>query len=247
MTLCNDKDECIKKMSKPNFKNFRIINENLVAIEAQKAKVELCKPIYVGFSILDISKTLMYDFHYNVMKKKFGDNIHLLFTDTDSLCYEIITEDFNQNIKDIVHLFDFSDYPAEHPMHDKKNAKVIGKFKDEACGKEILEFVGLRPKMYSLLYSDKEIKKDKGVKGKIVKKKLKHEHYKNCLNEKKNETVDMNMIRSYNHQVFSIAMKKIGLSYEDDKRIVLPDGHNTLAYGHIDTYIVPELWKYKLQ
>ena len=104
------------------------------------------KPIYVGQAILDLSKTLMFDFHYNYIRDKFGDKAELLFTDTDSLMYLIQTEDFYQDInKDIKRKFDTSDYPEKHPSGIKIgiNRKVIEKFKDEEGGKQITHFVGL--------------------------------------------------------------------------------------------------------
>ena len=98
-------------------------------------------------SILDLSKTLMYDFHYNYIQPKYGDNAKLLFTDTDSLAYEIQTKDFYRDISsDVKSKFDTSNYPKDHPsgILTGVNKKVIGMFKDEASGKQIAEFVGLR-------------------------------------------------------------------------------------------------------
>ena len=103
-------------------------------------------------SILDLSKSYMNDFHYNYIKTKYGDNAKLLFTDTDSLAYEIKTKDFYKDINsDIEGRFDTSDYPTNHPSGIKTglNSKVLGMIKDEACGKQIVEFVDLRAKLYS--------------------------------------------------------------------------------------------------
>ena len=131
------------------------------------------KPIYVGQAILDLSKTLMFDFYYNYIRKKFGDRAELLFTDTDSLMYLIKTDDFYQDInKDIKRKFDTSDYPEKHPSGIKTgtNKKVIGKFKDEVGGKQITHFVGLRPKLYSFKFEDNsETRKAKGVKKNVIK------------------------------------------------------------------------------
>ncbi len=110
----------------------------------RKTQLKLDKPIYLGASILDISKTLMYDFHYNYVKKNYGQKSKLLFTDTDSLCYEIQTEDFYKDISgDVWRFFDASNYPKDHPskIPTGKNKKVIGMFKDEAGGKIIQGFV----------------------------------------------------------------------------------------------------------
>ncbi|GBM87305.1 hypothetical protein AVEN_107421-1 [Araneus ventricosus] len=108
-------------------------------------------PIQVGFTILELSKVLMYDFHYNIIFKKYGDKARLLFTDTDSLCYEITTGDLNDDLENMKNYFDFSDYPRDHPLYSDVTKKNIGFFKDELNGQPCLEFVGLRSKMYSIL------------------------------------------------------------------------------------------------
>ena len=112
----------------PNFKSaYRFENSNLVSVNMGKATVTLDKPIYLGQAILDISKTLMYNFHYNYVKVKCGDRARLLFTDTDSLCYVIETGDFYEDIReDVPTMFDTSDYPDNHPAGlDRVNKKVI--------------------------------------------------------------------------------------------------------------------------
>jgi hypothetical protein len=121
-----------------------------------KQRLYLNRPIYVGFSILDLSKTLMYDFHYNYMKTKYGPNVQLLFTDTDSLCYSIYTEDVYQDMMKHQHLFDTSEYDPDHPLYSTENKKVLGKMKDETHGIPIQEFVGLKSKMYSMIYEEDE-------------------------------------------------------------------------------------------
>ena len=106
--------------------------------------------------ILDLSKTLMYNFHYNHIKNKYGDRAELLFTDTDSLSYEIEAQDVYQDFWYDKDKFDNSDYPENSPYHDKTNKKVIGKFKDEAASIPIVEFVGLKSKMYNYIKNDKK-------------------------------------------------------------------------------------------
>ena len=136
--LIEDKEKALKLSSRPNFDRATIFDNNLVAVHMKKTEVYFNKPIYVSEAILDLSKTLMFDFHYNYIKEKCGDRAELLFTDTDSLMYEISTEDFYNDIrKDVKRKFDTSDYPEKHKSGIKTgiNKKVIGKFKDEACGK----------------------------------------------------------------------------------------------------------------
>ena len=160
----------------------KIFNENLVAVHKIKETLTLNRPAYVGMCILDLSKTLMYDFHYNYIKNKFGDRAKLLFTDTDSLPYEIEAEDVYQDFWYDNDKFDNNDYPESSPYYDTSNKKVIGKFKDEAAGTPIVEFVGLRSTMYSYIKTnEKGGKTAKGIKKNVIKNDLKHEDYKNVL------------------------------------------------------------------
>jgi hypothetical protein len=202
----------------------------------RRTKLEYNKPVYLGMCILDLSKTLMYDFHYNYIKNKYGSRAQLLFTDTDSLAYEIKTKDFYADIADDVEkLFDTSDYPREHPSGIKTgvNKKVIGMFKDEAAGLQIEEFVGLRAKLYSYkMFEGDEHKKCKGVKKSVVKKTITHDDYIDCLFNGSEQSRRMKVIRSYKHEVFTEEVNKIALSGDDDKRVVQDDRVHTLAHGH---------------
>ena len=187
-------------------------------------------------SILDLSKTLMYDFHNNYIKQKYEHKAKLLFTDTDSLMYEIQTEDFYKDIsEDVKHKFDTSYYPPNHPsdIPSGVNKKVHGMFKDEAGGKVIDEFVGLRAKSYSYKMPEgEESKKCKGVKKSVIKKSILHEDYKKCLFTVKEQLRRMNVIRSYKHEIYTEEINKVALSSSGDKRHVLDDGVHTLALGH---------------
>ena len=135
-------DEVVPKLAaNPNYDRCMIFVESLIAVPMKKAKLYFNKPLYSGMSILDLSKSLMYDFHYNYIKTKYGDKPNLLFTDTDSLAYEIKTNDFYKDINpDIEKRFDASDYPSNHPsgIKTRLNSKVLGMFKDEVGGKLIV-------------------------------------------------------------------------------------------------------------
>ena len=161
--LVTDEKKAEKLSAKPNFKHCNIFNKDLIAIHMKKISLKFDKPVYLGMCILDLSKTLMYDFHYSYIKKKYGDNAKLLFTDTDSLMYEIKTEDFYEDINgDVKDRFDTSDYPPNHPsgIPIGVNKKVLGMFKDEVAGRCIEEFVGLRAKLYSYkMFEGEESKK----------------------------------------------------------------------------------------
>ena len=226
-----------KLIAKPSYYDRKIFDEDLVAVHMRKSKLVLNKPIFVGMSILDLSKHLMYDIYYNQLKEQYGDKCNVLYTDTDSLLLHIETDDVYKDIEKHIDLYDTSDFPKEHFLHNTKNKKVLGKMKDECAGKPIIEYVGLRPKMYSILMGSpgvepQVIKKAKGVKRYVVKKNIQHENYKEALFDKKFFRHDMNMLRSYNHQIYGLRMNKISLSPLDTKRWITDDGVNTLAYGH---------------
>ena len=154
--LVNDKVKLSKLIASPSFDAFRIFSEDLAAVNMKKTKLYLNRPIYVGFTILDLSKLLMYQFHYEHMKPKYDCHAKLLFTDTHSLCYEIKTNDVYQDMLQDIDLFDTSEYAQDHPLYSLTNKKVLGKMKDETHGISIQEFVGLRPKMYSILYTEND-------------------------------------------------------------------------------------------
>ena len=191
------------------------------------------RPAYVGMHILDISKTLMYDFHYNYIKKEYGSRAKLLFTDTDSLTYEIETEDVYEDLWKRKELFHNSDYPKGSPYEFQENKNVIGKFMDESCGKIISEFVGLRSKMYSYVMDDgKGEKTAKGIKKNVIRKDIMHEDYKRTLINKEQMRHKMITIRSVEHKLQSFEINKIFLSCFDDKHYIHDNGTSSYAYGH---------------
>ena len=233
--LVGNREKAQKLIAKPNLKHWICFDENLIGIHLKRIKLVFNKPVYCGMSILDLSKTMIYDFHYNYIIPKFGKKQKLLFTDTDSLCYEIETEDFFADIAgDVKELFDTSNFDKNHPSGIQgKNKKVPGMMKDEAGGKIIEEFVGLRSKLYSYkMFEGKEEKKCKGIKKVVVKKQISFEDYKECLLSKQPQMRKMNVIRSHQHEIFSETVNKIALSANDDKRIILDDGISTLAFGN---------------
>ena len=231
--LVTDENKLLKLASKPTYVSSKIFNENLVAVHKIKETLTLNRPAYVGMCILDLSKTLMYDFHYNYIKNNYGDKARLLFTDTDSLTYEIEAEDVYQDFWNDKDKFDNSDYPESSQYFDKENKKVIGKFKDEAAGVPICEFVGLRSKMYSYIKdNNKGGKTAKGIKKNVIKEDIKHEDYKDTLFNNREMYHKMKTIRSENHELGSYEINKVSLSCFDDKRYIHKDGKTSYAYGH---------------
>ena len=172
-----------KLVSEPNYHTMNYISEDLSIIEMKRTKVKMNKPIYLGLSILGISKLLMYEFCYDYMKPKYGDNVNLCYMETDSFMMNIKTEDLYKNIaNDVEKRFYTSNYECDRPLPTGKNKKVIGLMKAELGGRVITEFVGLRARTYSYLTDDcKEDKKAKGTKKCVIKRMIKFDDYKNCL------------------------------------------------------------------
>ena len=202
----------------------------------QKTVLTLNRPIYVGMTILDLSKTLMYDFFYNHLRVKYGEDVKLCMTDTDSFLVEIKTKDLYKDMQKDKHLYDLSNFQPEHFLHDAVNKKVLGKFKDECPLHPPKEFIGLKPKMYSLNLGVSEKKVAKGVNRAIIKRQLKHALYKTCLFDQKNMSHTMVRIQSVKHQLQTVNVNKISLSPFDDKKYFISKVEN-LARGHFKIHL----------
>ena len=201
----------------------------------KKTKVKMNKPIYLGSSILEISKILMYEFWYDYMKPKYNDNVRLCYMDMDSFIMNIKTNDFYKDISDDDDddRLDTSNYEVKRPLLMGKNKKVIGLMKDELGGKIITEFVNLRPKTYSCLTDDsKEDKKVKGTKKCVIKKMIKSDDYKKCLLNDKVILKSQQRFISNKHDVYTEDINKIALNNDDDKRIVSSDKITSYPYGY---------------
>ena len=231
--LVTNEKKLTNLVKKPTFLSCKIFTENLVAVHNIKETLYLDQPIYVGFSILDLSKYHMYNFHYGFIKKLYPDDkSQLLFTDTDSLCYRIKTDDLYKDMYDNKDHFDLSDMQLPQ-FKNNENKKVVGKFKDETCGIPIVEFIGLRSKMCSIKLDDQSEKKTaKGIVRNVIKKELKHKNYKDILLTGGRMNSNMKMIRSIDHNIFTLNVNKVSLSAYDDKRYIREDGISSYAYGH---------------
>ena len=223
-----------KLVSGPNYHTMNYISEDLSIIEMKRTKVKMNKPIYLGLSILEISKILMYEFWYDYMKPKYGDNVKLCYMDTDSFIMSIKTEDFYKDVaNDVEKRFDTSNYEVDRPLPTGKNKKVTGLMKDELGGRIITEFVALRPKTYSYLTDDcKEDKKAKGTKKCMIKRMIKFNDYKNCLLNGEVVLKSQQRFKSKGHDVYTENVNKIALSSNDDERIVSSDKFTSYPYGY---------------
>lgn len=222
--------------AKPTFQRMKIFNDYLVGIECLYAKVNFVQPIYCGMTILDLAKCFMYKYYYNHLKARYGDNLTLMATDTDSFMYYVETDDVYNDMLENLHLYDTSNYPTSSPLYSLERKKQVGVFKDELGSCAMKEFVALRPKMYSFLYkkNDRELneKRCKGISRVVVRNELHHELYKETLTSSTQMKSIMYGLRSDHHFMYCDKIKKISLSAFDDKRYWLDDGVSSLAFGH---------------
>ena len=209
-----------KLVSEPNYHTISLISEDLSITEMKKTKVKMNKPIYLGLSILGISKTLMYEFWYDYMKPKYNDNVKLRYMGTGSFIINIKTNDFYEDIaSDIENRFDTSNYEVKRPL--------------PTGGNIITEFVTLKPKRYSFLTDDgKEDKKAKGTKKCVIKKMIKFNDYKKCLLNDEVILKSQQRFISKKHDVYTENINKIALSNNDDKRIVSSNKISSYPYGY---------------
>ena len=229
MTLINNAKDLLKYTSRTTYITHKMFGKDYAAIHEIKPILMLNKSIYVGFTVLELSKWLMYDFHYNFIKKNF--NAKLLFTDKDSLAYEIKLENVYEEFFKWKDLFDFSNYSKQSKFFDDANKKVIGKMKVEFGGVIATEFVGLKSKMYSIKKIDgKESNTAKGVN---IATEL--NEFKDVLFNKKIIRHKMKRIQAKKHKIGTYKIDKISLSCFHDKRYILDDEIHTLAYFHKDS------------
>lgn len=223
-----------KMIARPNFHSSTILTENLVAIQLKPDCVILNKPIYIGFTVLELSKAHMYDFHYSVFQPFYDTHIKMCYTDTDSFIYHIQTQNFYRDLKlHFLKYFDTSNYSIDNghglPIHNKK---VPGLFKDEMGGTLINEFVGLRSKLYCLKTSDRVIKRAKGIKTCVVQTFSVADYKKTLLEDKIVRKTNI-LFKSIKHEIFTSSVDKVALSANDDKRAILKDKVSTKAWGHV--------------
>jgi len=252
--LTSDAKTIQQKMNDIRFSHFEIGENGLVAFHNFKKQTTLNKPIYAGITILNLAKCKMYEIWYGRLKKKYGDKVALLYTDTDSLVFEVETENFEDDVQND-DLWDFSTYPKDHPLHNNNTA--VGKFKDETKSVPIHKFIATRAKCYAFTLdktkvntTDKkwvdDFNKDflgcekcvgKGINKNILKNDMTFDMYERGIfhdgkRENMVQKVNIYSFQTTKHNIKTIKLEKKTISPYDDKRILLKDGITCLPFGH---------------
>ena len=249
--IVKDEKSAKRITPKPQFMGFHMLDKWTTVVQSVKRNLVLNKPIACGFIVLENAKNIMGEFWYDVLKPKYGDKIKLLLSDTDSFIYGVYTNDGYEDLYSIREKMDLSGYAAGTPLsrfYDPANKKVPGKFSDEKPTEVIDEVIALKPKMYSVL-TKKLVSRcnkthdctlacsvghsvtAKGI-AKTAQKRIRHEDYRQVLNRQSTTMVKSQAIRTYGNKIYSVVVRKRGLSGFDDKKFILDDGISTLSYGH---------------
>ena len=205
----NNPEKLLKLIKQPNFLNSYLISNRLALVESKPIKTVFNKPIYMSAVILETSKLHMYEFWYDHLKVKYGDKIKLIYTDTDSFVIEVETDDIYKDMYEDRHLYDFSDYPKDHPNYDVVNKKVYGIFSDDLNDKMITEFTADKPKMYSYEYIDNYLdilKNCESDEYKLIKSKIHSNEYIDnytILNKNKHEGIKISVDLKHNEYITS--------------------------------------------
>ena len=232
VSLVTDAGEALKMHANPRFQAVNIFDQSAQAVIMRKTSILFDKPIYIGTTVLELSKLLMYKFYYETLQPYFGEkNLELLYQDTDSFVLKIRTDDLQKDLMELKDHFDFSNYPKDHPLYDASKKKVPGYFKDELAGEEMTEFIALRSKMYAYKTKDREEKRLKGIGKNVVKKHITFDDYLDSLDNRKTFRHKMRTLRSEKHEMYIEEVEKKSLSPFDDKRYIMADGVTTYPFG----------------
>ena len=230
----NNPEKLLKLIKEPNFEHIHKISDKQVLVQSKPVKTKFNKLIYLGACILETIKLHMYKFFYDYLKVKYDNNVNLLYTDTDSLIFEIFTDDIYEDMKNDNHLFDFSEYDKNHKCFNVKNKKKLGILRDELYGKIMTEFSSLKPKMYSFEFiennSIKNDKKHKGVKKSID---IFHNDYKKCLYSEEILYKEFYNLQLNKQNIYLDKINKIALNPFESKRYWI-DIINSLPYNYVE-------------
>lgn len=229
-----NKSNCLKYLQDPGLDFFSILNETTVLFKNLKSNLYLNQPIYIGFTVLELSKLHMYELFYDVFKEHYNENVSLLYMDTDSLTLEIITKDLYKDLKyKFADVMDFSNYDKNHELYCESNKGKLGLLKDECRGIPIEEFCALRPKMYSYIYGQHNKKTAKGVRKSVIENEINHKMYVDVLKHSKTYKFEQTGIISKKHTVSNILTNKTSLSCFYDK-MYLKNFNECTPFGHCE-------------
>ena len=241
----NDPEKLLKLIKQPNFQNAYQISNRLALVESKPIKTIFNKPIYMGAVILEISKLHMYQFWYDHLKVKYGNKIKLIYTDTDSFVIGVETDDIYKDMYEDGHLYNFSDYPKDHPNYNVVNKKVYGIFKDDLNGKILTEFTADKPKMYSYEYIDNYLDMLKNCEPdeyELIKSKMRSNEYIDnytILNKNKHKGIKISV--DLKHNEYKRALYKEELIYKNfyysklNKQKIYLDKINKIALNPFDS------------
>jgi hypothetical protein len=232
--LVNNKNKLQKLLRKPNLKRFEIYDDNLASLHMQRTEAFFNKPIACAFSVLEISKEILYHTYYEKLMPVYGEQrLTLYYLDTDSLLVSIIDAYVLDEMHKFKEWFDTSNFDKDHPYYSCENKGLYGCLKSETANHAILEYVGLRAKMYSLLCDTYEKRICKGIKKSVIERDIRHEQYKQSLFEERLSKHSMTLIRSIKHKLYTIELNKTSLCSYDDKRYIERNPEaKTYAFGH---------------
>lgn len=236
--LVDKPKDLLRLTKKSTFHKIDLISPDIASVEMKYGTVTLNSPIYLGMTVLDLSKCVMYQFLYVFLRKKFGKwyEIIPIYSDTDSLLIHMVSKQSTEQTQNIMQVFslnskyfDFSNFPKQNPLYSTKNKGKCGYFKLEYGDLFLKEVVALKPKQYSILTTCDDVHRSKGL-PKAACSELTHRDYLNTLKTSKVLQKEFSGIRSVKHHLYTVNTKKIGLSPFDDKRFML-DSIHSLAYG----------------
>ena len=232
-----DRIRAMRLLRKPLFKQFEILTEDKALFMMQSSCIKMDKPMYVGFTVLEYSKMLMYELYYEVFSKRYPNQLTLLYTDTDSFIFKITTQNLYDDFAEpqFRDILDNCDYPKDHPLYSEHNKKVLGKIKDETNGLPIRDFVALKAKMHAFRVGNETEKRAKGITRAVVRDNISWVDYYNCLFDSRVQSNIVTNIRSTNHILNTVRTLKLSLSPFDDKRYYL-NNIESVPWGH---YSIP--------
>ena len=231
--VCETLPSLLKSFSKPTFQKVNVISDHRSLVCYSKDHVEVKSPIYVGFSVLEYAKLLMYQFWYDMLVKEYGQRVEFVYSDTDSFIFSLETDDLAKEIKGpLAPYLDLSNFPPQHPLYNASCKGELGKVKIETGAEFMKEFIALKPKMYTYTTtgSDKCHNTMKGIPA-CDRRDITIEQYKDCLTQGQTHKVRSNRLQFLQQEMSLMSTVKLALSPYEDKRYYI-DYNTSVGYGH---------------